>query len=183
MENFSENDFIPLICRRVFMEKISKRGRPAKQRFGEDGLMKTFMGGRLSCDKTNMNHYYAFFAQIELGNGNDDEFSFIIDANGTELIQYKITILTELGRLENPDLIRKVARVICEKELTTKDAIPYIRSFRTGEKPKGEISKLAHAIADTIDDYIFKHSNVDDEMIRSALDIISGIMEKNSKNQ
>lgn len=149
---------------------MEKRGRPAKQR--EEGLMKEFLVGYYSSDKTKMNRYYAFFAQIELGNGSDDEFSFILDAHGSEFILYKKAILTELGRLENPEHIRKVARVICEKELSTKDAISYIRSFKTDEKPKGEVSKLAHAIADTIDYYRHKHSNVNIEMIRAALDII-----------
>lgn len=93
---------------------------------------------------------------------------------------YKKTILIELGRLEDVDLIRKVALFICEKELTTTEAVAHIRQLNVSSKPKGSVHNLAKALAKSIDEYKSKHSDVTDEMVQESLNII--FLENTSNN-
>jgi hypothetical protein len=134
-------------------------------------------------DRTKMNEYYALVAQVALDNGDSDEFSFIISVvNVMKPVfdTYKKTILIELGRLEDVDLIRKVALFICEKELTTTEAVAHIRQLSVGSKPKGSVHNLAKALAKSIDEYKSKHSDVTDEMVQESLNII--FLENTSNN-
>jgi hypothetical protein len=160
-------------------EKTNRCGRPEKIRVNSKGSITDFVEWERmdynKTDRTKMNEYYARVAQVALDYGDSDEFSFIISAvNATKPVfdTYKKTILIELGRLEDVDLIRKVASMICEKELTTTEAVAQIRQLRVGSKPKGSVYNLAKALAKSIDEYKSKHSDVTDEMVQESLNII-----------
>jgi hypothetical protein len=161
-----------------------KRGRPNKLTVdGKRTIKNIIESNRLAAhrtDRTKMNEYYCRIAEDVLGHGSSDEFSFIISFVDFEAAVFKKTILTELGRLENPAKIRNMARYICENELTTKEAVAYIRQLRVGSQPAGNASDLAIVLVKAIKDYRFKHSAVEDEMIQESLNII--ISENFSKN-
>jgi hypothetical protein len=174
MENFTENK--------------RKKGRPKKiLDNGETFNEWTLKAGLLKDEKSEqwkINTYYTAVAQGALAdeNGNhsvDGEFNFIIAVNNLEIVCYKRTILLELGRLEDEEMIKGVARVICQNKFSTDDAITYIKQFRTKQKPTGDKEKLALSILKAVEDYNFKHSNVDYEMIRISLNLVLSVFPEN----
>ena len=174
MENFSKN--------------TKKRGRPKKildnGKTFDEWILKAGLSKDEKSESWKINTYYTAVAQGALAdeNGNhsvDGEFNFIIAVNNFEIVCYKSTILLELGRLEDEELIKGVARVICQNKLSTDDAITYIRQFRTKQIPAGDKEKLALSIGKAIDEYKFKHSNVDNEMIRASLNLLLSIFPEN----
>jgi hypothetical protein len=176
MENISEN------------EKIS--GRSENTLNNGETFNEWFSKMELSEDKiserSKISNFFIALAQGALGDETGKhpiagEFDFIIAMNeNLEIVCFKRTILCELGRLEDKELIKGVARVICQNKLSTEDAITYIRQFRT-QKPKGDNVKLAKAIAIAIGDYKYTHSDVKREMIESSLNLVFNAFSENSK--
>jgi hypothetical protein len=75
---------------------------------------------------------------------------------------FKRTILQELGRLEDEELIRSIAKVVCQNKLSSDTAVTYIRQFRITQRPAEDETQLAEAIGKTIDEYRLKNSYVDE---------------------
>ena len=181
MENFSDNK--------------RKRGRPPKvldngitRQEAISNIENMGLGSDGKSERSKINHYYMIRAHGALRDQNGDasvngEFSFIISADSWHDIRaYKRTILQELGRLEDPNLIRDVARAICEHKLNTMEAVTYIRQFRTGGKAPGCSLDLVKVIAKSIDEYIYKHSNVNDDMVRDSLSFLLNVFSENVSN-
>ena len=175
-----------------FSEKKRKLGRPNKTLDNNDTfnewVSKMGLSNDTKSERLKINNYYVAVAQgaLEDENGNnsiDGEFDFIIAVNDNlEIVCFKRTILQELGRLKDEEVIKGVARVICQSKLSTDDAITYIRQFRTTQN-KGDEIMLAQAIASVIDDYTFKHAGVDLDLIESSLTLVfNAFSEKFSKN-
>jgi hypothetical protein len=171
-----------------FSKNTKKRGRPKKildnGKTFDEWILKAGLSKDEKSERWKINTYYTAVAQAALAdeNGNhsvDGEFNFIIAANNLEIVCFKRTILIELGRLEDEKMIRGVARVICQNKLSTDDAITYIRQFRTKQKPAGDKEKLALSIGKAIDEYKFKHLDVDNEMIRASLNLVLSVFPEN----
>lgn len=88
-----------------------------------------------------------------------------------DIFPFKQVIMQELGRLEDPDLIRKVAGEICKHELYTMEAVKHIRQVRAWGKPAGNLN-LAYAIRNIIEEYRLKPYGVNDDMIRESLNMV-----------
>ena len=56
------------------------------------------------------------------------------------------TILAELGRIEDEDDLRSIARQICELKPGSKEAVAMIRQWRTGKSPSGDAISLTNAL-------------------------------------
>ncbi len=81
------------------------------------------------------NKYHLFCAMQALkkcGKRVDWLFGGINNPN-SEQAKHKITILTELGRLREKDLICDCALQICELKPTTKKAVSILQQLRTGK--------------------------------------------------
>lgn len=171
MENFSENK--------------RKRGRPSKmldrgvtrKEFIADLVKKNEMPSGKS-ERTHINIYYGIQGQGALADENgthpfDGEFSFIIAVSDSlEIRAYKRTIIQELGRLEDEELIKGVAREICKNKLSTDRAVTYIRHCKMGKQSSGDSSNLAVALKKTINDYNTKHYDVTSDVILRSLNIV-----------
>lgn len=66
---------------------------------------------------------------------------------------WKPTILAELGRFGDEDLIKAYAVQICELKLKTAEAVKLLRKARLGRSAKHTHRGLVRALAKTIDDY------------------------------
>lgn len=176
MENIHKND------RNI---GISKKTLDAGETFNE-WVSKMGLSHDKISEKSKISNFYVALAQgaLEYETGKHPiagEFDFIIAMNeNLEIMCFKRTILCELGRLEDEELIKGVARVICQNKLSTDDAIAYIRQFRT-QKSKGDNIKLAKAIAILIEDYRYTHSDVNHEMIESSLNLVLNAFSENNK--
>jgi hypothetical protein len=141
--------------------------------------------GDVKSDTGKINCYYMCKGQSALEDENgkhpiDGEFNFIIAiGDDLEIGCYKLTILQELGRLEDKKLIRSIAKVVCQNKLSTDAAITYIRQFTPKQIPAGDKVKLAQAIRKAIDEYKLKHSSVDGEMIRASVNLVLNVFSKN----
>lgn len=145
--------------------------------------------GDVKSGRGKINCYYMCKCQSALEDENgkhpiDGEFNFILAIDDDlEIGCYKRTIMQELGRLEDEELIRSIAKVVCQNKLSTDAAITYIRQFRTKQRPDSDNVKLAQSIGKAIDEYKSKHSYVDDEMIQASLNLLlSGLPENISGN-
>ena len=153
------------------------------------GLPTTYEENRLFGDvkseRGKINCYYMCKCQSALEDENgkhplDGEFNFIIAiGDDLEIGCYKLTILQELGRLEDEKLIRSIAKVVCQNKMNTDAAITYIRQFIPKQIPAGDKVKLAQVIRKAIDEYKLKHSGVDGEMIQASINLVLSVFPKN----
>src|SRR5579884_2340773 len=79
------------------------------------------------------------------------------------------TILVELGRIEDEDDLRVMARQICEIKPRCKDALVMIRRWRTGKTRAGDAESLTKAIVQTVEDYCAARSGTTLQIILAAL--------------
>ena len=82
---------------------------------------------------------------------------------------WKPSILTELGRLANPETMRYVAGVLCERQPETPQALAFLRRLRgVAEKP-GDAAELAKVIGAAIDRYRRSHPGTTFDQVAEAL--------------
>jgi len=79
------------------------------------------------------------------------------------------TILVELGRIEDEDDLRVMARQICEIKPRCKDALVMIRRWRTGKTLVADEMSLTKAIIHTIEDYCAARSGTTLQIVLAAL--------------
>jgi hypothetical protein len=69
----------------------------------------------------------------------------------------RVGILAELGRLGDPEEIRRLAVRICKEKLNTVRAVALIRRHRLGRPSPGDWGQLCREIAKLIDAYRARH--------------------------
>ena len=84
-------------------------------------------------------------------------------------VKVRWTILSELGRLRDPETIREVAHEICEWKPRAAEAVRWIREQRTGRALKPSVSELTDALLKVLNDYKTSHSGMSHRMVRDAL--------------
>jgi hypothetical protein len=106
-------------------------------------------------------HAYAFLALGQLG--DDPAFAWLTEP------QPRVTLLAELGRLGVEDAAgaREVARVLCEKKLSTTRARALVRRVRLGQD--ATVDGFTRALADAADAYIRRHGRPSKEDATIAL--------------
>ena len=124
MENISEN------------QSKKKRGRP---RVIPDELRKIVENTtNATTERHRQNVRYQLIA---LGVLMDDPlFSWLCDGEAMKQGKshaWKPTILSELGRIEVPFLIQKIAAQICEQKPKVRDAVILVRRIRLGKEKVG----------------------------------------------
>ncbi len=82
---------------------------------------------------------------------------------------FRNTILVELGRIEDEDDLRVIARQICEIKPRCKDALIMIRRWRTGKTLTGDAMSLTKAIIQTVEDYCAARSDTTLQIVLAAL--------------
>ena len=119
-----------------------KRGRPPIMDDTMEQILReefpTLASRRALCERQYMLH-----AVNALGDA--PEFAWLISGD----VRRK-SILSELGRLRDPEHIRQVAARLCETKPTARRAIAFIRHERLGERPV-DADRLTTALARGID--------------------------------
>jgi hypothetical protein len=101
----------------------------------------------------------------------DPEYAWLISRGPPEV--YRTTVLAELGRIGDAKHIREWAEILCEKRPRVKDAVTWVRRWRTGREslyPGGSRSDLRIALYDFCEEYLRTHAGVDFNDIRGAVD-------------
>jgi hypothetical protein len=138
-----------------------------------------------SSRRANVNEYYFYEAMGALWPDGDAEqeeankvtFAWLGDPStqkGT-----KNTIVSELGRLVDPDTIREAARQICERKMRTREAVVRLRRLRV--KPKtGSVSELREELIAHVNDYWLRHPEFTVEQFLDAIAELRWAVEEHS---
>jgi hypothetical protein len=156
MENFSEN---------------RRRGRPRVLSIEpENGCRRAGGMYQHASRRGNLNEFYMYKAFGALWPDGEDAGKQAFDwlRTGKRL---KLTILTELGRLRDPDCIRRNARIICEQKMRTREAVVKLRGLRT-ERKTGSIDGLCSELLAHLDDYSLRHPEFTVEQFLEAIRLL-----------
>jgi hypothetical protein len=146
-----------------------RRGRPPRYRPETMTLVGSFCPW-VQTVRGRQNKYYESLALQVLREEPGLEWLRDRDAmRQGKLHAYRPTLLQELGRIEDAETIKAVARRLCERKPTTRDAVATIRHFRTGQQPAGNPDDLTDRLMTLIDAYLGSHAGVDQAMILEAL--------------
>jgi len=155
------------------MEKFSekKRGRP-KVLDGENEKVMESVYYDAKSRRSLLNKHYSLIAFRILTSDQKvlPGYEYLFGGNDLNNANPKETILTELGRLKDPELIRVFAQKICEDKMKTKQAVQQIRDYRldrVGVKPDGD--KLTSALIKTINDFFLTYPATTYEQCKDSL--------------
>ena len=140
-----------------------RRGRPPVMSAHEDRvLMQT--GLEDTTRRTRVNHCYAYDAQRVL-TGDQRDFTWLCSPN-----RYRLSLMSELGRLRDPAMILAAADRLCQWQPTTKAGVAWLRRLRTGKGPEGDAVGLANALIAAFNGYIRQHPGTDAGTVMDAID-------------
>ena len=145
-----------------------KRGRPKIVPDWETDLVKNMHDG--DTVRSDQNNYYLLEAMNALD--FDPEFAWLLPAHAeikAGRATIRKTIMYELGRLQDAEVIRAVASRVCELKQKSKDAVAMIRRFRLGRGAKPDFIDLYMHIVNALDDYLIGHPSTPPEMQARAL--------------
>ena len=179
----------------------NKRGRGRPRKYSDWHLrLGKGMGTRANTERQLQNGIFTFMALWALSGRNyDDEFGEFLK-KGRRLIggveswdfeippryswlydksqadkrpnrYYKATILAELGRLEDPKEIRRVAKAVCKAKHGTKVATAGLRNVRLGTEKSGDSQQLAMEIVRTILHYRVRYPEMQAKGVQEALSL------------
>jgi hypothetical protein len=81
----------------------------------------------------------------------------------------RLTILAELGRIDDEQEREEMALYLCEVKPTTREAVALIRQVRTQRVPPGDTTQLADLIRHAINTYLREHATMPWNDVRQAL--------------
>ena len=85
------------------------------------------------------------------------------------------TILSELGRVRDPDTVRDMAAQLCKEKPKAAIAVSTIRELRTGGVVPASATGLKAALHRTLDAYQMTHPDVRYDLMR---DVLGGVWEE-----
>jgi hypothetical protein len=166
------------------LENFSETKKGGRPRVIHPAMRKVidFAVGRPSAtERTRQNKHYQIHAMQTLGlKAEDDTPAAYLWIWGKPHVprpgdhKVKWTVLGELGRVEDAELMREMAARVCELKLSTRDAVAAIRRLRSDGNPPGSALDLANAVIKTINDYMNAHDGLTSEDIRAALQTVAG---------
>ncbi len=164
----------------VISENVSKkRGRPSV--FTDDEV--AFAKGFLSPDvRTHRQRQNVLYRQRAISVIDDDaQCKWLWDRESSRRGDgvMKATILSELGRILDPDLLLTTARLASKAKWPTRKAVAAIRRVRGVRQDLGSNDGLVRAIHSAINQYTDGHHDLADgwDTIFSALDTVRAIFE------
>jgi hypothetical protein len=165
-------------------EKQKRRGRPRVMAEMRALHELTDVGTEYRSERQRINRAYAHDAIGRLGRGRDPAYFWLVNYVEEDRRPHSAfpkreqwTILAELGRIANDEAMRAVARDICARKPTTKDAVATIRRVRLGRQPPGGVDDLTDRLISFVCGYADSHAGVDLAMILEALDQAAQVVE------
>ncbi|HEU0177364.1 MAG TPA: hypothetical protein VFV58_24125 [Blastocatellia bacterium] len=145
-----------------------KRGRPRLLSPKEVEIVDSYASQ--STTRGKQNHYYYMLALATLPD-SDPRFAWLWSGG-----EARATILSELGRFRDQDVILKLALEICESKMTTRKAVRLLRECR-GVKLPAIRHKAANAIITTVNNYFKSHPDTTIEKMIDALRVVLWALE------
>jgi hypothetical protein len=85
----------------------------------------------------------------------------------------RTTILGELGRLNDPAAIERIALQLCELKPTTSAAVAMIRHARLGRQPQGTPGQLGEVLRKALNTYFTTHEGV---TLQDAVEVLEALI-------
>jgi hypothetical protein len=136
------------------MEVVTKKKRGRPRRFTSEWAE---FQRSICCDvETERGNQDILYRQTCLAVLDDGDYGYIF--NKEDMIvgknTWRPTLMTELGRIDDDDEMRKIARRICEiKPKTTREAVYMVRRYRLGQSGEGNCLDLTIKIGNTVNEY------------------------------
>jgi hypothetical protein len=95
---------------------------------------------------------------------------YYIDPKGRDV--FHVSIMSALGRLDDPDRILRMAREIAEKRVSTRAAVAWIRRcrFADGSRAVGTAAQLRQELLRACNDFLARYPDTDRDGIVEAVD-------------
>jgi hypothetical protein len=161
------------------ISKNVKRGRGRPGKFSDESLQQLgWKDMETLTNRQKQNRHYTARALWALARDPEagdlsirPDFKWLYDETlkGKSRRYGKATILAQLGRIGNDQLIKKVARELCKLEPRTKDAVVLIRQLRSGGVKEGDTKQLTQEIAKTILQYRIRYPKTSQPQVNDAL--------------
>jgi hypothetical protein len=116
------------------------------------------------------------------GESSGAEFTWLYDnerARRREPRHVRGTILAELGRIDDDDDLRAVARRVCELKPKTRAAVAMIRRWRVGP-PTPRPGRLAAELLSTINDYLARYPTASYGQALTDLNAVRTVLEEHA---
>ena len=140
-----------------------------------------------SSDRTTKNRYYYGRCFKALRDSQDppmtnkevyENFSWLNDG-----MHSRMTLMSELGRFEDPDDIVYYATQVCEEKPIVKDAVVLLRSIRLGTNEEPKTERLYYKILSDIEHHQQRYHFSTTEQAIQVLRLLADELEKVSENE
>ena len=163
-----------------------KRGRPRATDAADDKHLAACVQYGLITAKSRrgvLDAHFRYRAMNILGGGKDRRFLWLQDKRAIDAGEdtMKMSILSELGRISDPDAMLEMAKVICRTKPTARRATHTIRAFRGVQKQR-DLTVLTHGIAKSIDAYCERYPETTSVQILNALEDVQYIVKQGSES-
>jgi hypothetical protein len=88
------------------------------------------------------------------------------------------TIMSELGRIEDAQVMRAAAALVCANKPTAREAVVMLRRFRTGKESPGGAIGLTTALTACLNDYLARHPGTTWQVVRAAVENLADAVEE-----
>jgi hypothetical protein len=150
------------------MENNSKkRGRPSKVLSGCANWKEISQNvwGNGKSNRTMVNRFYFTRAMKACQFGHDTDCLWLANAKADK---YRMTILTELGRIDDDCDLLAIAKRLCALKPTANEAVGMIRKFR-GVLRASNVDELETALLNTINRWFRRHHGGTWEQVKDAV--------------
>ena len=157
--------------------EIRRRGRPRiDDGYRDPGILDSIRADSpgLRSHRAILNTAVMFKAGSAIGTGGEAEFNWLWNAKEQK---YRKTILAELGRLDDRESIRAVARHLCEVKPSTAKAVALIRRAR-GVSQSAGVESLVNRIVATITGFLELYPATQTVDVKAALQEIADRVER-----
>jgi hypothetical protein len=91
---------------------------------------------------------------------------------------YRPTLLQELGRIEDAERLKAVARQLCECKPKTRAAMAMIRQYRLGRAAPAKAMALLLELTQTLENYRVRHPDLTGLQILEALALLADVVRR-----
>lgn len=151
-------------------ESPRKPGRPRRLTATDEAFHRNLAPGR--SHRTHLEHFYSGRAVAALGPdavGLPEPYRWLLGEG-----KVRSTILAELGRIEDEELLRFVAAEVCRSRPSAREARERIRWIRTGRQTIGSCEGLLVALRGSLNRYLAGHRNMSLAAAEEALETLLG---------
>jgi hypothetical protein len=158
-----------------------RRGRPSLWEPGYlEAMERMGMFTETTTRRGKNNICYRQRAVALLGSGDNPEFHWLCGGpaitKGGQAKAWRPSVLVELGRINDDEMLLALARRMCELKPTSRAAVAAIRQFRLGRSKPGSIAALTSKIRGTINAYLQRRPDTDLSQVLQSIAEVQDIV-------